>query len=417
MSPDIIPSAGMLQRTGKFLPSDLYSDARKHGAFKRLRGFVSAPGLLHACLLYVAKNLSFKDAAALISVGGVTISTSSLHERVAAAADWIESLLAYVLTGGGESPTDTSRRLRIVDATSLSGPGSRGTDWRVHALYDQASGCIRSVRLTDARGGESVDKHPLDRGCFALFDRAYPTSKNIRDLKACGAHYLIRFVAGNMRLCDVDGNRIKPWLMEDAITCEAPLDKPVLVPIKPKGACGPYWHESPGVAWVAARLIGVRIPCGRVMWLVTNASEDEAEGAALAALYRFRWQIELMFKRLKSLAGLDRLKSRNGPTARAWVLAKLLLTAIAQRLVRPNGPIDHPVPTGIGGVTPAHRHSAWSRIRMAHNALEQIITGDLVLRLIANETAMLRMENSRRARLQQPPIPPLHPASKLMKLA
>jgi hypothetical protein len=57
-------------------------------------------------------------------------------------------------------------------------------------------------------------------------------------------------------------------------------------------------------------------------------------------LYRLRWQIELLFKRLKSLLHLDTLPSRQGPTAKSWMLARFLAAALAQRLVEPNGPLS-----------------------------------------------------------------------------
>ena len=60
----------------------------------------------------------------------------------------------------------------------------------------------------------------------------------------------------------------------------------------------------------------------------------------IAQLYKSRWQIELLFKRLKSLLHLDTLPSRQGPTARSWILARLLAAALAQKLVQPSGPFS-----------------------------------------------------------------------------
>ncbi|MGH8551035.1 MAG: transposase [Methylococcales bacterium] len=44
--------------------------------------------------------------------------------------------------------------------------------------------------------------------------------------------------------------------------------------------------------------------------MFTTGPPDELPGDTVLALYRTRWQIELMFKRLKSLLDLDALRTR-----------------------------------------------------------------------------------------------------------
>ena len=47
-------------------------------------------------------------------------------------------------------------------------------------------------------------------------------------------------------------------------------------------------------------------------------------------LYRGRWQVELVFKRLKSLLALGHLKKYDPTTARAWIMGKLLVAFLIQ---------------------------------------------------------------------------------------
>ena len=49
-------------------------------------------------------------------------------------------------------------------------------------------------------------------------------------------------------------------------------------------------------------------------------------------LYRLRWQVELEFKRDKSIAGLDRLPNFRPDTIESWLLAKLLLQQVVRKL-------------------------------------------------------------------------------------
>ena len=47
-----------------------------------------------------------------------------------------------------------------------------------------------------------------------------------------------------------------------------------------------------------------------------------------------RWQIELVFKRLKSLAQLGHVPKHDDRSSRAWLYGKLLVTLLAQKLIR-----------------------------------------------------------------------------------
>jgi IS4 transposase len=51
-------------------------------------------------------------------------------------------------------------------------------------------------------------------------------------------------------------------------------------------------------------------------------------------LCRTRWQVELMFKRLKNLAQLDHLPKHDDRSSHAWVYGKMLVALLVQKLTR-----------------------------------------------------------------------------------
>ena len=65
--------------------------------------------------------------------------------------------------------------------------------------------------------------------------------------------------------------------------------------------------------------------------VVTSLEGVDAEG--ILALYRHRWQIELAFKRLKSLMGLGYLKKTDAEGAKAWLQGKLFVACLIERLI------------------------------------------------------------------------------------
>ena len=66
--------------------------------------------------------------------------------------------------------------------------------------------------------------------------------------------------------------------------------------------------------------------------LVTSLDPQEYPADRIAALYRLRWQVEIAFKRLKSLLDFSRLPARDPSLARTWLLAKLLMALLLENL-------------------------------------------------------------------------------------
>ena len=117
------------------------------------------------------------------------------------------------------------------------------------------------------------------------------------------------------------------------------------------------WDSAQAMAWIPARALAARTRTGEVTWLLTTLPGKPMPAIGLLGLYRVRWQIELLCKRLQSLLHLDALPSREGPTAKSWMWARLIAAALAQRLGPPWGPLS---PWGYAlrgtGHSPAREH-------------------------------------------------------------
>jgi IS4 transposase len=79
------------------------------------------------------------------------------------------------------------------------------------------------------------------------------------------------------------------------------------------------------------------------LMLGTTLPADIAAGD-ICAVYRLRWQIELAFKRLKSLIKVDLLPTRTEAGGRSWILAHLILALLTEDISQdflespPSGP-------------------------------------------------------------------------------
>ena len=66
--------------------------------------------------------------------------------------------------------------------------------------------------------------------------------------------------------------------------------------------------------------------------LLTSLSADAQPMERVATLYRDRWQVEIGFKRLKTLGRLDELPSADPVLARTWLLAHLIAAVLTDDL-------------------------------------------------------------------------------------
>ncbi len=58
--------------------------------------------------------------------------------------------------------------------------------------------------------------------------------------------------------------------------------------------------------------------------LATSLPQTDFPAPGVLAVYRLRWQIELAFKRLKSLLNIDKLRTRTVAGTRCWLDAHLI---------------------------------------------------------------------------------------------
>lgn len=352
-------------RVVKILPSDLEQSARKAGALERCRKIPSAVSLIRLILAYALSDLSLKDAAAWAAgLGIMDITGPAFFYRLQSAQKWLQLVLSQLLSDE-KSVYLQDMRLRIVDATVITGPGSKGTDWRVHATVNPETGAFDCVELTDVKGGESYSRYAVQAGEIILGDRAYCKAPGIAGIVNQGGHVLVRLCPQYIRVCNIVRKKINLLSYEDQIPKMGALGLNVLIPVPPDKTTKTHksWDLAKAKAWIPARVVGARTPKGAVIWVLTTLTAERISDAMFLKLYRLRWQVELLFKRLKSQLHIDELPTRDGPTARSWILARLLAAAIAQKMIQPS------IPFFSQSGRPCHQLYSQPMLEISHDSL------------------------------------------------
>ncbi|MGH7121174.1 MAG: hypothetical protein ACREFP_19655 [Acetobacteraceae bacterium] len=152
---------------------DLDASAQAAKALTRRREVRSGEMLLRLALAYGPGGLSLRSAAAWAGASGLAdISDTAVMNRIRGAADWLGEVAGALLRRGQSALPATiklpGRRLRIVDGSVITRPGSHGTDWRLHATYDPATSRFTDLDLTDQHGAESFARATLGIGGYKL---------------------------------------------------------------------------------------------------------------------------------------------------------------------------------------------------------------------------------------------------------
>jgi hypothetical protein len=74
--------------------------------------------------------------------------------------------------------------------------------------------------------------------------------------------------------------------------------------------------------------------CAEYVLVFTTLTAEEASAEEVLETYRLRWQIELNFKRLKSIAELGHLPKYDDRSSRAWLYGKLFIALLTEKMVR-----------------------------------------------------------------------------------
>lgn len=339
----------------ELLPAGWEEMARATGAVKRRRGFDSVEQLLRGLLLHVAWGCSLRETVVIAKAAGwLQMSDVALLKKLRQSEGWLQALCVGLLRDGElELPQKPGLRMRLIDGTLVKEPGQTGSQWRVHFSLRVPEWTCDHFRLTRSEGeghGESLRQFPVRANDCLIADRGYAHATGIWHVHQKGGFVIVRHNAQTLPVEAQDGTSVdlRPWLRT--------LAQPGQV-----GSCRAYVCTEAGPR-VAVRLCAVRKSAEAIVaterklrrraqrkgqqlnpetleyaqWVIvlTTVPPETLNEELILEWYRVRWQIELAFKRLKSLADLGHLPKYDAASSRAWLYGKLLVALLTERMQR-----------------------------------------------------------------------------------
>ena len=327
--------------------------AWQSGAVERLRGFPSPDVLLRMLMLHVARGYSLRETVVRAKLAiWADISDVALLKRLRNSEEWLRLLCIELLRENGAYRLEKgiSRTIRIVDGTIVREPGKTGSQWRILYSIRLPSLVCDFFEVTapiGAGSSESLNRLPVGPHELILADAGYCSVAGIEYVWQHGADVLVRINPQTFVAYSAYGRRISllPRLRTPSRVGQFGEWRVVLhgqgstfsgrlCAVRKSDSAIQHAHRRLQRRASKKQMITRPGTLEFAKYVIVFTTCSSGSSADILRSCRMRWQIELVFKRLKSLAQLGHVPKHDDRSSRAWLYGKLLVTLLAQKLIR-----------------------------------------------------------------------------------
>jgi hypothetical protein len=337
-----------------FFPSQWRRLAKTTGALKGLRQDKDEENFLRVLMLHFGCGLSMRETVTRAKQASLAeISPVALFKRLRKSRQWLYELCRALFEERGITPTViTKHNLRLVDATIVKEPGPTGAQWRIHySLRWPALGCDY-FKLSPVEGngtGESLRQFPITCGEHILADRGYCHASGIHYAAERKSYITVRLNPDGIALQTSAGEpfkllqRLKPiqrsgqiaaWSALVPLQGRAPVPVRICAIRKSKIAISlAHKQLRRKASKQGSQLQPETLVYAEYVTVLTTFPQEEFPARMVLEWYRFRWQIELVFKRFKQIAQLGHLPKQDAESSKAWLYGKLFVALVTDKVL------------------------------------------------------------------------------------
>src|SRR2546421_10324251 len=330
------------------LPADYEQQAQCLGAFVRQRQIKRVADLLRALLAYVLCAPSFRQLGSwALLIGLANLSDVAWRSRLRQARAWLLWLLCELLAVTSlpsSSPSTSVPRILLIDGTRLKEPGGSGDDWRVHLGYDLLAGRLVDVRVADRHPAEAFELFVIGPGDVLVADRGYSRRRQWAYALGRGAQVVVRLAVQQVPLLDEHGQSLDvvAWLqaapggtLSRAVAFEYEgqrfAGRLIACPLDAEAAQRARAKARKKASKQQRELKEETLFLAGWLLVFTSLPMPSWSDEQVLALYRARWQVELVIKRMKQVLRLAQLRGKTAATNEATILALLVCWALQQQ--------------------------------------------------------------------------------------
>lgn len=344
-----------------FFPPNWKELAQVTEALKGLRQDKSEENYIRTLLLHLACGFSMRETVVRAKHAKLAdLSDVALLKRLRKSKDWLYRLCCALFEERGiEIESSLHRTLRLIDATVVKEPGKTGSLWRIHYSFQWPTLACDYFKITATEGkgsGETLRQYPLKSQDYILADRGYCHASGIHYVTGKGAFVTVRLNPDSIILQSGDGTKFgllqrlesiqtagqaREWTAYIPFEDNPPVPARLCVIRKSQTAIALAHKKLRRYASKhGTQLQPETLIYAQYVMVLTTFPREEFSLEQVLEWYRFRWQIELVFKRFKQIAQLGHLPKYDDDSAQAWLYGKLFVALLTEKLIQHAGSLS-----------------------------------------------------------------------------
>jgi hypothetical protein len=324
-------------------------------AIQRKRGIDNPNDLMMLALFHLVNGCSLMEISEIARLAKLgSVSDVAFMKRFENCGSWFKWILTQLRTAevlAYKKPQWLEGyEVLSFDASDVAEKGRSGRIYRLHYTLNLFRMQSAYSKITDQKTGESLCNFEFKKNDLIIADRMYSTLKGISHCMNGGANFILRLRKNSFHLFDKNDEKINLIERLKGLGDEETLDLSVFVLLDGTEKTqlricairkdGKYQQQTEKALRRRETKKQIEITADTREFnnyiVVVTALSGNITGEDIVGLYRLRWQVEIYFKRLKSIMDFGELPKRRHKSAETWLNGKLLIALLIEKLMSKN---------------------------------------------------------------------------------
>jgi hypothetical protein len=334
------------------LPKGYEAACYEEKAIQRKRGIDNPHDLMMLSMFHLFNGCSLVEISTIAELTKLgKMSDVAFMKRFEGCNKWFKWIIDRLVMSGSIEYNKPewlkNYRVLAIDASDVVEKGRSARVYRLHYALDLFKMQCAEFKITTEKVGESLKNYNLQANDLIVADRIYSTFVGMRHCIESGADFVMRLRSNSFYMYDSQDQKVE--LLGHLKELEAGKVLDITVQLKMNGN-GSTPVRICAIKKDAESIVKTQRKLAHKMSRKQEAISDDALAfnnyivlvtrlpASILAeqileLYRCRWQVEICFKRLKSIIDFGDLPKRRLESVFTWLNGKILIALLIEKLI------------------------------------------------------------------------------------